>query len=83
MLSIEIKLDNWKKKLLDLGKRNRLINYKETKTANSAAVLQYLANYTLPEAGNKPDAAKEFLFDALYGEDSIEYLDENFKSCAI
>ena len=42
------------------------INYKETKTVNSAAVLQYLANYTLPEAGNKPDAEKEFLFDALY-----------------
>lgn len=34
MLSIEIKLDNWKKKLLDLGKRNRLINYKETKRSN-------------------------------------------------
>ena len=64
-------------------KGKQFVNYKETKTANSAAVLQYLANYTLPEAGNKPDAEKEFLFDALYGEDSIEYLDENFKSCAI
>ncbi|MBV4426491.1 DUF4011 domain-containing protein [Clostridium tyrobutyricum] len=31
MSAFDIKLDNWKKKLLDLGKRNKLINYRETK----------------------------------------------------
>ena len=30
MTSIDAKLDVWKNKLLDLGKRNRLLNYKET-----------------------------------------------------
>ncbi|MCK5848655.1 MAG: DUF3320 domain-containing protein [Caldisericia bacterium] len=31
---IEHKIDFWKKSLLDLGKRNRLINYKKTKRSN-------------------------------------------------
>lgn len=31
MSVLDIKVDNWKKKLLDLGKRNKLINYKENK----------------------------------------------------
>ncbi|URZ18332.1 DUF3320 domain-containing protein [Clostridium felsineum] len=31
MSVLDIKIDNWKKKLLDLGKRNKLINYKENK----------------------------------------------------
>ena len=30
MTNIDAKLDVWKNKLLDLGKRNRLLNYKET-----------------------------------------------------
>lgn len=34
MASIDLHIENWKKKLLDLGKRNRLINYKETKRSN-------------------------------------------------
>lgn len=34
MTNIDVKLDGWKKKLLDLGKRNRLINYRETKRSN-------------------------------------------------
>ncbi len=34
MQAIEIKIDKWKKRLLDLGKRNRLINFKETKRSN-------------------------------------------------
>jgi hypothetical protein len=34
MFNIDLKLDNWKKRLLDLGKRNRLINYRETKRSN-------------------------------------------------
>lgn len=34
MASIDLKLEAWKNKLLDLGKRNRLINYKETKRSS-------------------------------------------------
>lgn len=34
MGSIDLKLEAWKNKLLDLGKRNRLINYKETKRSS-------------------------------------------------
>ncbi|MCT4605250.1 MAG: DUF4011 domain-containing protein [Marinisporobacter sp.] len=31
---INKKIEIWKKRLLDLGKRNRLLNYKETKRSN-------------------------------------------------
>jgi superfamily I DNA and/or RNA helicase/very-short-patch-repair endonuclease len=31
---IDLKIEVWKKKLLDLGKRNRLINYKDTKRSS-------------------------------------------------
>ena len=34
MAVIDQKLDAWKNKLLDLGKRNRLINYRDTKRSN-------------------------------------------------
>lgn len=34
MAAIDLKLEAWKNKLLDLGKRNRLINYKETKRSS-------------------------------------------------
>ena len=33
MAKINDRFDSWKNKLLDLGKRNRLINYKETKSS--------------------------------------------------
>ncbi len=38
MFNIEQKIDIWKKKLLDLGKRNRLVNFKETKRSNISIV---------------------------------------------
>lgn len=34
MANIDMRLDAWKNKLLDLGKRNKLINYKDTKRSN-------------------------------------------------
>lgn len=34
MANIDVKLEAWKNKLLDLGKRNRLINYRDTKRSN-------------------------------------------------
>ncbi|MDR1562303.1 MAG: DUF4011 domain-containing protein, partial [Dysgonamonadaceae bacterium] len=33
-INIEHKITVWKTKLLDLGKRNRLLNYKETKRSS-------------------------------------------------
>jgi hypothetical protein len=36
MQDLDIKIEQWKKRLLDLGKRNRLINFKETKRSNVA-----------------------------------------------
>ncbi|MGL4908906.1 MAG: DUF4011 domain-containing protein [Bacteroidales bacterium] len=33
-IDIEHKIEKWKNKLLDLGKRNRLLNYKDTKRSN-------------------------------------------------
>ncbi|CAM3806485.1 DUF4011 domain-containing protein [Marinicrinis lubricantis] len=34
MAVIDVRIDKWKKRLLDLGKKNRLINYRETKRSN-------------------------------------------------
>ncbi len=34
MQNLDLKIELWKKRLLDLGKRNRLINFKETKRSN-------------------------------------------------
>ena len=34
MVNIDVKYEAWKNKLLDLGKRNRLLNYKDTARSN-------------------------------------------------
>ncbi len=34
MVNIDAKYEVWKNKLLDLGKRNRLLNYKDTQRSN-------------------------------------------------
>lgn len=36
MQDLDVKIEQWKKRLLDLGKRNRLINFRETKGSNVA-----------------------------------------------
>jgi len=36
MAEIDVRIENWKKRLLDLGKRNKLISFKETKRTNLA-----------------------------------------------
>ncbi|MGB4438165.1 MAG: DUF4011 domain-containing protein, partial [Sedimentibacter sp.] len=36
MQNIDLKIEFWKKRLLDLGKRNKLIYFKETKRSNIA-----------------------------------------------
>lgn len=38
MAAIDVRIDKWKKRLLDLGKRNRLINYRETKRSSIGIV---------------------------------------------
>ena len=44
MAVIDVKLEVWKNKLLDLGKRNRLINYKETKRSSLKIVKPDILN---------------------------------------
>ena len=34
MVNMDTKLDTWKNKLLDMGKRNRLLNYRDTRRSN-------------------------------------------------
>lgn len=38
MQDLDIKIEHWKKRLLDLGKRNRLINFRKTKRSNVAII---------------------------------------------
>lgn len=38
MQNLDVKIEQWKKRLLDLGKKNRLINFKETKRSNVAII---------------------------------------------
>ncbi len=33
MVNIDVKLEAWKSKLLDLSKRNRLLNYRDSKNS--------------------------------------------------
>lgn len=44
MAAIDLKLEAWKNKLLDLGKRNRLINYKETKRSSLKIIKPGISN---------------------------------------
>lgn len=44
MAAIDLKVEAWKNKLLDLGKRNRLINYKETKRSSLKIVKPGILN---------------------------------------
>nr|WP_312578616.1 DUF4011 domain-containing protein [Sedimentibacter sp.] len=44
MQNLDLKIELWKKRLLDLGKRNRLINFKETKRSNIAIKSPYLGD---------------------------------------
>lgn len=52
MHSIDVKIETWKNKLLDLGKRNRLINFKETKRSNlniTSPNMEEIFNYIVTE----------------------------------
>jgi hypothetical protein len=61
------KLESWKKQLLDLGKRNRLINFKETKRSNititNPGFDKVYQNIVLNEKPLKFPFAKKIRFD--------------------
>jgi len=67
-ISVEHKIEKWKNKLLDLGKRNRLLNYRETKRSS----LQILSPNctTLWDSFVKDEKPLEFPY---YDEYSIEF----------
>ncbi len=44
MANIDVRIEKWKKRLLDLGKRNRLVNYRETKRSNIKITAPNLAD---------------------------------------
>lgn len=44
MANVDLRIEKWKKRLLDLGKRNRLINYRETKRSNITITSPNLVN---------------------------------------
>ena len=43
-IDIEKKIERWKEKLLDLGRRNRLINFRETKRSSLNIIHPYYAS---------------------------------------
>ncbi|WP_407311770.1 DUF4011 domain-containing protein [Desulfosporosinus sp. SB140] len=66
MTVIDIRIDKWKKRLLDLGKRNRLINYRETKRSNIKIVSPDLADLYISLVHNGNDLAFPFPTDENY-----------------
>lgn len=67
-LNIDNKIESWKNKLLDLGKRNRLINYRETK--RSTLTIKYPNIFTLWDSFVINEEPLEFPFyDDLQADD--------------
>ena len=76
MGKIDVKIEDWKNKLLDTGKRNRLINYKETKRSNINIVSPSAENLfdqlVIKEKHLSFSYPQDFLFDDLENEDENE-----------
>lgn len=68
MANIDAKYEGWKNKLLDLGKRNRLINYRDT--ARSSIKIKNPECCVLWNIFVKEEAPLIFPFDAIDGENS-------------
>jgi len=68
IVDIEKKIEKWKNKLLDLGKRNRLLNYKETK--RSSLQILYPDSFSLWKSFVKNEKPLEFPY---FDEFAIEY----------
>ena len=67
MANIDVKYEVWKNKLLDLGKRNRLLNYKDT--ARSNVKIEYPDCVTLWEMFVKNEIPLVFPFEKDLEED--------------
>ena len=72
MANIDVKYEVWKNKLLDLGKRNRLLNYKDT--ARSNVKIEYPECGTLYNMIVKEANALVFPFDYDEENSEIEYV---------
>lgn len=68
MINIDVKYETWKNKLLDLGKRNRLLNYRDT--ARSNVKIEYPECSALYNMFVKEENALVFPFE--YDEESTE-----------
>ena len=75
---LEKKYETWKNKLLDLGKRNRLINYKDTK--RSSLIIKSPSYLELWDILVENEAAIEFpMIDTLSNDDEeLQILDEEY-----
>ncbi|VDN48244.1 conserved protein of unknown function [Petrocella atlantisensis] len=73
---IEKNIDNWKKSLLELGKRNKLISYKETKRSNiniiEPGISKLFEDIVLKE--------KEMIFPNPVDEDEQQFISGNIRS---
>ena len=72
MANIDVKYDVWKNKLLDLGKRNRLLNYKDTACSN--VKIEYPECGTLYNMIVKEENALVFPFEYDEENSEIEYV---------
>lgn len=72
MASLNIRLEQWKNKLLDLGKRNRLMNYRDTKRSNLRIITPEI--YDLWQSFVVDEAPLEFDY---YDDDEITLTDIN------
>ncbi|SHJ80608.1 Protein of unknown function [Anaerocolumna jejuensis DSM 15929] len=74
MSAIVSRIDDWKKSLLDLGKRNRLLNYKDTKRSNikiSSPELEELYQHLVLD-----EKSLSFPFSYIWDEDGEELENE-------
>lgn len=77
MQKIDVKIELWKKKLLDMGKRNKLINYKKTKRSNISILEPSISELyrVLVEKGN----SLTFDYAIEYGNKTINDEEEYFQ----
>lgn len=69
MATIDVRIDKWKKRLLDLGKKNRLINYRETKRSNIKIVNPDLSELFSLLVVNETTLEFPFSFEELEDDD--------------
>lgn len=72
MINVDTKLENWKKKLLDLGKRNRLINYKETKRSNLNIIAPQFDILFQKVVSDEEALTFPYPLDRIYTEEDVE-----------